>query len=413
MKDFADFDNTTGAFPDVLAQNATGSGTTDGTPINEDVVNDVWGFFQALLNEADATPSGDCEANGASQLLNAIKTVIAAVNFETNRKRSLENVFASELNSTAAWTDIIYAIIGSKDYAATSQGFGWLALGAEGLQSSPIGISKSWVERTVVTSPPRAGCLVNESALTYIIVGAAGGIETSTDLASWTARTADGGYTDTFYAAASAAYAAGKLAIVVGENGEIQTSDDDGATWTARTPAASYGDDFRGAAFGLAGVTPRMVIVGEGGEIQYSDDGTTWTHADAAATYTGTFYAIAWGVAPDGAYVWVAVGEDNEIQYSHDGITWQHVDAPTMYGDDLLAIAFGSAGFVAVGLRGNVCHSRDGISWARAVHNSDYGDDYDFRAIGSDFTKYVIGGDCNDGVITYLLHTLNFEDLVY
>jgi hypothetical protein len=75
MKDFADFDNTTGAFPDVLAQDATGSGTTDGTPYKADLTNDIWGFFQALLNDAGDTPSGDCEEDGASQLLDALKTV--------------------------------------------------------------------------------------------------------------------------------------------------------------------------------------------------------------------------------------------------------------------------------------------------------------------------------------------------
>jgi hypothetical protein len=78
MKDYALIDNTIGAFPSVQAQNATGPGTTDGTPIIKEVIDDLWGARQALMTEAGLTPNGVTEASGASQVLTALDAIIAA-----------------------------------------------------------------------------------------------------------------------------------------------------------------------------------------------------------------------------------------------------------------------------------------------------------------------------------------------
>jgi hypothetical protein len=115
MKDFADFDNVDGAFPDAVAQNATGSGTTDGTPITEDVLNDIWGFFQALLNAASATPSGDCEADGDSQLLDAINTIRNALTTDgaTQYKYFSGCEFLSDQPYTNGWQRVIIEATGT------------------------------------------------------------------------------------------------------------------------------------------------------------------------------------------------------------------------------------------------------------------------------------------------------------
>lgn len=64
------------AYPHGKAQNITVSGDGTGTPFEKDLVNDDWGFKQALLAEVSATPTGDPDEVGASQYLDAIKTLI-------------------------------------------------------------------------------------------------------------------------------------------------------------------------------------------------------------------------------------------------------------------------------------------------------------------------------------------------
>ena len=61
MKLFSEFDNTSDSFPDTLAVDSSGPTLRDGTAITSDVVNDIWGFFQALLFESDQTPNTDSE----------------------------------------------------------------------------------------------------------------------------------------------------------------------------------------------------------------------------------------------------------------------------------------------------------------------------------------------------------------
>lgn len=73
MLDFSGFDNTSGTFPDVEATDSSGPTLRDGTPINAALINDIWGAFQAVLNAAGTTPSGNNEASSASDLLDSIR----------------------------------------------------------------------------------------------------------------------------------------------------------------------------------------------------------------------------------------------------------------------------------------------------------------------------------------------------
>lgn len=66
-------------YPYGSAQNVTVSGDGTGTPWRKDVVDDIWGFQQALLKAAgDITPSGNADRVGASQYLDAINFLISA-----------------------------------------------------------------------------------------------------------------------------------------------------------------------------------------------------------------------------------------------------------------------------------------------------------------------------------------------
>ena len=78
MLDFSGLDNTSGAFPSVVATNASGPTLRDGTPITADLVNDIWGAFQAILNAAGTTPSDAVESSSSSDLLDSIRKLSGA-----------------------------------------------------------------------------------------------------------------------------------------------------------------------------------------------------------------------------------------------------------------------------------------------------------------------------------------------
>lgn len=64
------------AYPQGKARNATVLGDGTGTPFEQQWVNDVWGFQQALLDEAGIVPNGSPDSVGASQYLAAIQALM-------------------------------------------------------------------------------------------------------------------------------------------------------------------------------------------------------------------------------------------------------------------------------------------------------------------------------------------------
>ena len=67
-------------FPFGAATNDTVPGDFSGTPLVAILINDIWGFFQALVDNADITPSGSPDnssdiAGGSAQLLTAIEYI--------------------------------------------------------------------------------------------------------------------------------------------------------------------------------------------------------------------------------------------------------------------------------------------------------------------------------------------------
>jgi hypothetical protein len=68
--------NTIGTFPNTTAKNASGGGATDGTPYIRAVVDDLWGFSQALMDAANLTPNAVTESATASQRLDALRRVL-------------------------------------------------------------------------------------------------------------------------------------------------------------------------------------------------------------------------------------------------------------------------------------------------------------------------------------------------
>jgi hypothetical protein len=67
------------SYPYGQAQNQSTYGDGTGTPLEKDLVNDIWGFLQGLLVAGGITPSGDPDKADDSQYLAAIQALIAPV----------------------------------------------------------------------------------------------------------------------------------------------------------------------------------------------------------------------------------------------------------------------------------------------------------------------------------------------
>lgn len=63
-------------YPFGKARNISSTGAKDGTPWEADLINDLYGFLQALLDDAAVTPSEVPDKVGASQYLDAIKAMV-------------------------------------------------------------------------------------------------------------------------------------------------------------------------------------------------------------------------------------------------------------------------------------------------------------------------------------------------
>lgn len=75
MQDYAvAFTNFSGAFPDILAINASGPSATDGTEFVSNMINDsMWGVMQMILNRAGLSPDGVLESDANSQIREALQ----------------------------------------------------------------------------------------------------------------------------------------------------------------------------------------------------------------------------------------------------------------------------------------------------------------------------------------------------
>ncbi len=67
--------DTDSNYPQGKARNKSTPAAIDGTPFEEDYINDQWGFFQALLKESGTTPSGNADNANNSDYLKALKTL--------------------------------------------------------------------------------------------------------------------------------------------------------------------------------------------------------------------------------------------------------------------------------------------------------------------------------------------------
>jgi hypothetical protein len=75
MIDYSTVENTHGSYPETKALNASGPLAKDGTPYHAAVIDDLWGFNQALMSAANMFPNGVTETVEGSQRLEAIRRI--------------------------------------------------------------------------------------------------------------------------------------------------------------------------------------------------------------------------------------------------------------------------------------------------------------------------------------------------
>jgi len=97
MKDYAAIANTIGAFPDVESKNSTGPSSTDGTPIQKVLVDDLWGVAQAIMDRAGFVPNGNDEGAGTSQRLNALNRLYEqqTVSYQATNEQIASGLFSA------------------------------------------------------------------------------------------------------------------------------------------------------------------------------------------------------------------------------------------------------------------------------------------------------------------------------
>ncbi len=103
-------------YPFGKAQNEIVDGDGSGTPLEQGLVNEIFGFQQSLLAEAGDTPNGTPEQVGASQYLDAVKTV--AQNATAPRFAALETR-ADNLEFTLYYAAAFTVVDAQKDNGAT------------------------------------------------------------------------------------------------------------------------------------------------------------------------------------------------------------------------------------------------------------------------------------------------------
>jgi photosystem II stability/assembly factor-like uncharacterized protein len=242
---------------------------------------------------------------------------------------------------------------------------------------------KSW---TAITLPTSSILYAATYGGSYVAVGQGGIVFTSADAVTWSPQTS--GTTIDLYALATTG---GSYYVAVGQAGTILYSSG-GATWTLPTTSpASAAENLTGVVYGGG----RFVAVGDQGSILTSTDGgVNWTSQSQASP----LYAVAYGVdttqTPNVA-MFVAVGAAGAVLTSTDGTTWT-AQAP-ISTSALRSVTYGRQ-FIAVGDTGVVYTSTDGVNWQPQVssttnnllaiaHNSVAGAPFGYVAVGTSGTN--------------------------
>jgi hypothetical protein len=364
MKAYSTIPNTTGAFPNTVADNASGPGETDGTPYIKQVIDDLWGARQDLMTEAKLTPDGNQEAVGTSQFLAALTIVIKSQVrrcFVDNWRRIEDTALTTDSFFDFAYVKEVSGLV-KKVYVAVGQ-----RSADSGLWSSQGGNGR-WIERTNPTPGGNLnGVIWDPINDLFIAVGAVSGADaniiTSPDGTTWLHRA-----NPKTFALNGLASDGSSIIVAVGAadgtDAYIVTSPD-GINWTERANPKNFGlnavtwsDDLSlFIAVGVSDGTDTYIIT--------SPDGINWTER------TGPDNLEYEDVAASDDIV-VAVRNSNNMMRSTDGVTWTGFTIPQVTNEAIQAIVWSPelklfvAGFVSSVDDGGIAIalSPDGIDWS-------------------------------------------------
>jgi len=150
--------------------------------------------------------------------------------------------------------------------------------------------------------------------------------------------------------------------IAVGNAGQIFTTTDL-VTWT-QAPSGTTND-----LTSISILNGSFFVTGSGGTLLISQNGTTWSALPSSTTNTlrsVTFTPISLNIH------YAAVGDAGTIVVSADGVSWTAIAPPQP--QSLRSVAIGGATasrFLAVGQGGAVVYSDDGLNWSIASSASD------------------------------------------
>lgn len=323
-------------YPYGKAQNVTVEGDGTGTPFEADLVNDLLGFQQALLVEADITPSGTPDNANTSQYLEAVRVVggkrllihralrewqAVALPYQANPRdchypflvspklpNMQSTIFAVGWN-TADSARFSYArsfdgtVFDAEPVgASTTEGSRCVATGADGeFISGVVGsgqvVSHTELGRikdfeTLPTDTPSAVYYARYCA-TYLSASATGKIYFGSDLADLVANTpfsAATSFTTSTLGVAGGEFAdddsaniihAGESTISAVTRQRIMHSADDGETWTVAMTCAG---GITGINVAWHPIQEKFVALDSAGNFYTSPTGLVWTLTHAATS---------------------------------------------------------------------------------------------------------------------------------
>lgn len=353
-------------YPYGRAHNEAIIGDGTGTPLEEKWVSDLFGFEQALLGAAGLTPSGTPDKVGASQYLDAIKSVAdARARLSVQRAQAINwperpsfaNTSAANSSVPVAW-----------DPAPSSQGYS----GNTGLFMVVTQDTKSVTsdDGNLWRNPVSYGGILSAAAYD-LAAGNSGGVRSF--LASQLSggnlmRTTDAGTTWTVVASGLPTSSVlcngpGSVWVASGTFGAIQRSTD-GLSWSSSgiTVTGSWGFGpkrivWNGSLFVMISANATY------GECLTSPDGLAWTARTlpAVTNWNGLAYS-----ADDG--LWMAVAGSGAVAVSADGVTWTARAVPPIGMTDLAVVGSAWVAPIFGGQLGGINYSCDrGVTWKQVA----------------------------------------------
>jgi hypothetical protein len=289
----------------------------------------------------------------------------------------------------ASWAVGSTAITGTINLRGATFGSTFVAVGDAGA----IFTSTDGLTWTSITPPTSSNLYAATYGGSYIAVGQLGIVFTSADAATWTVQTSG-----TMNDLLALATTGGGYYVAVGQAGTILYSSG-GTTWTVPTTSpASAAENLTGVAYGTLSTGTYFVAVSDQGRILTSTDGgVTWSSQTQASPLYAVTYGVDTTVTPNVAK-FVAVGASGAVLTSIDATTWT---SQTALGTSALrSVTFGRQ-FIAVGDSGSIFTSASAIdtSWAQQTsgvttqnllaiaHNSIASAPFGYVAVGTSGTN--------------------------